>query len=140
LKVGDPQRYALYAGSITLAVALLIYGLAWSRAWQVPGWAIFGWLLASVTGVGFGARLVSLHGTPGSGFMVALGTCILARLFAFAGGAAWAVSRSYEEAIAFLAGLVIGYVPTQVFELVWFASRTKDRNSMPPRLPGTERE
>ena len=112
-----------------MATAAFLVGLAWYLKRPVPAWSLFGWALASGLGVFCGARLVALHGTPGTAFLKALGSCILARLFTFAGGTAWAVSHSMEEALAFLAGVVAGYLPTQIVEMVWFASRTRDRAS-----------
>ena len=109
-------------------MALLLLALAWHLERPVPGWSMLGWLVASVLGTICGARLVSLHGTTGTAFLKAHGSCILARLLTFAGGTAWAFSQSMEGALAFLVGVAAGYLPTQLLEMIWFASRTKNSN------------
>jgi hypothetical protein len=120
-----PLRHAVRSAACALAFGAVVAGLARGFSWPIPVAALVGWALATTLGAGCGARLVALHGTRGAGFLVAHGTCTLARLFAFAGGVGWALSRSSDDALAFIAGLLAGYLPTQVFELVWFARRTK---------------
>jgi hypothetical protein len=108
-------------------VAALLLAWAWYAGRPVPGWSILGWALATSLGAFCGARLILVHGTPGTAFLKVQGSCILARLFTFAGGTAWAFSHSIEEALAFLFGVVAGYLPTQILEMVWFASRTRNQ-------------
>jgi len=135
-----PLRHALQSGACALAFGAAGAGLALRFSRPIPSASVVGWALAASLGAVCGARLVSLHGTRGAGFLVAHGTCTLARLFAFAGGVGWAMTRSTNEAVAFIAGLVAGYLPTQVFELVWFARQTKGRKGRASGLEGTERK
>ena len=139
MKPSAPLRHAALSGACALAFGLIVLGLAPQAYRPVPGFAVFGWALAAVSGAACGARLVSLHGTEGAGFLVALGTCTLARLFAFAGGLGWAWSRGTGEALAFLVGLVAGYLPTQLFEVIWFSRQTKRHGARDAELRGTER-
>ena len=133
-----PLRHAVQSGACALAFGLIVLGLASRMSGPVPVSAILGWALAAVMGAACGALRVAVHGTPGVGFLVVHGTCTLARLFGFAGGVGWALSRSPEEAITFLAGLVAGYLPTQVFELIWFARRARSQSGQAAGLRGTE--
>lgn len=129
MRLSDPLRHAGWAGLAALVAAALVLGLARFWRWPLSAWGLLGWLLATGLGMICGARLVTLHGRPGSAFLIAHGSCILARLFAFAGGTAWAASHSKEEAWAFLVGVAAAYLPIQILELVWFARRTKDGTS-----------
>lgn len=128
MRLEAPLRHAARSAAAAVAVALALLALARYWGQPVPGWSLFGWVLASALGTICGARLVSLHGTPGTAFLKAHGSCILARLFTFAGGTAWAYSQSMEGALAFLVGVAAGYLPTQLLEMIWFASRTKNSN------------
>ena len=129
MRLSVPLRHAARSAAATVVVALLLLALARYLGWPVPGWTVVGWALASTVGVLCGARLVAVHGTPGTAFLKAHGSCILARSLTFAGGTAWAFSQSMEGALAFLIGVAAGYVPTQILELVWFASQTRNLTS-----------
>jgi len=131
LTLSAPLRHAARSALAATLVAVLGLSLAWWLECPVPGWSILGWALAGILGTICGARLVSRHGSPGAAFLKTHISCILARLFTFAGGTAWAFSRSTEEALAFLVGLLAGYLPTQILDMVWFARRTKDITSKP---------
>ena len=126
MRLQAPLRHAVRSAAAAVVVALLLLALARYLERPVPGWSIVGWVLASALGTICGARLVSVHGTPGTAFLKAHGSCILARLFTFAGGTAWAFSQSMEGALAFLVGVAAGFLPTQLLEMIWFASRTKN--------------
>ena len=126
MKLSAPLRHAAWSAAVAVISALLALALAAYLGRSVPGWSVLGWALAGSLGAICGARLISVHGTVGTAFLKAHGSCILARLFTFAGGTAWAFSHSTEEALAFLVGVLAGYLPTQFLEMVWFARRTKD--------------
>jgi len=109
LRLSAPLRHAARSAAAAVVVALLLLALARYLGWPVPGWTVVGWALASTLG--------------------AHGSCILARSLTFAGGTAWAFSQSMEGALAFLIGVAAGYVPTQILEMVWFASQTRNLTS-----------
>ena len=83
-------------------------------------WALSAWAVLSLLGIAGGVALVRWHGTPGVGFVVAMGTAMILRSIAALAllvGALWAGGGAY---VPCLAGLVAGFVPQQVFEIVWF--------------------
>jgi len=65
------------------------------------------------------------HGGEGAGFLVALGTCMLARLFASVAGAAGAALSGMDAVWPYVVGLTAGYLPLQMFELYWFIRRAR---------------
>jgi hypothetical protein len=107
-------------GAITLAVGLAVLPLAISRGAAAVQWGVSGWLIMATTGMAGGVWLVFKHGKQGSGFLVALGTCMLARLFASAAGAFGAAQQGMEAVWPYIVGLCTGYLPLQLFELWWF--------------------
>ena len=78
-----------------------------------------------LVGVAGGAWLATQHGSPGTGFLVAMGTCMLARLFGSAAGAIAAGTHGMGALWPYLAGLGFGFVPLQLFEIGWFMRLTK---------------
>lgn len=102
--------------------------LGWSASPRGEGflrWSMLGWLLMTAIGICGGVWTVRVHGRPGAGFVIAVGSCMLARLFASALGAWGAVRHGMPAVWAYLAGLTVGYVPLQLFELGWFVRRVK---------------
>jgi len=79
-------------------------------------------------GVGGGSWKVSQHGDAGSGFLVATGTCMLARLLLSAAGAFAAATRGPVVTYAYLVGLGAGYFPVQVLQMRWFLKRDRARS------------
>ena len=118
-------RYAIWSGAVTLAAALLILAFAAAEGWAPARWSLLGWAIMAVTGVGGGAWVVRRHGDPGPGFLLALGTCMLARLIASALGAATAAVYGMEAVWPYLAGLVATFLPLQIFEMSWFLRQTR---------------
>lgn len=57
--------------------------------------------------------------------MVALGASMLVRFVTVLGSLAWALAAGGGALRPWFTGFVAGYVPVQVFELVWFARRGK---------------
>jgi hypothetical protein len=106
-------------------LALLPLGLG--RGGLALRWGFTGWAIMAVTGVAGGVWLTRTHGRQGSGFLVALGTCMLARLFASVGGALGAAVRGTDAVWPYLVGLCAGYVPLQLFEVGWFLRLSKVR-------------
>lgn len=113
-------RYAWASGAVALLAGLLSVGFTSPRGPAAIAWAIIGWGVMAVAGVAGGAWTVSRHGRPGSGFLVAIGACMLTRLFAGAAAAGAAASAGMSAVWAFLAGAGVTYVALQVFELSWF--------------------
>lgn len=107
-------------GALTLAVGLALLPWALAHGPVAMQWGVSGWLIMAGTGMAGGVWLVLKHGKQGSGFLVALGTCMLARLFASAAGAFGAAQQGMEAVWPYIVGLIAGYVPLQLFELWWF--------------------
>jgi hypothetical protein len=117
-------RFAAWSGASALIVALALVPLALSRGDVVVRWGLIGWLVTAAAGVGGGAWLISKHGTPGPGFLVALGVCMLARLILFVAGPLAASPLGTEAVWACVIGLFAGYLPAQATEVIWFARAT----------------
>lgn len=84
------------------------------------GWALLGWGSLAAVGLGAGAWLAARHATAGAGFVVALVAGMLARLVAAGAGTAAAAATGGRALAAYLVGLVLGFAPLQVFEMVFF--------------------
>jgi len=129
----SPVRYAR-AALVVAAASLAIGWLALPAALrQQGGWLVLGWAAMSLGHVAGGSWMAARHGRPGSGFLVALGASMFGRfLLAIAGGvAAWFAGEA--AAVAYVAGLGLGFVPLQSLESVWFlrASRARAAASGP---------
>ena len=105
---------------MALSAGLLVGGVAASRGATALAWVLTGWGVMAVAGVAGGAWAVSRHGRPGAGFLVAVGACMLTRLFAGSAAAVAAASVGMQAVWALLAGAGVTYVVLQVFELSWF--------------------
>ena len=113
-------RYGLSGAAIAAVGGSAV--LPWSSASGAESlrWALLGWGLMSFAGLSGGAWLAREHGRPGTGFVVAMGTSMLARLFAAGTSLAGALLSGDGSYRACLVGLAAGYVPLQVFEILWF--------------------
>lgn len=115
-------------GSVATSIAIATLLLPWLQGVEASrlNWALVGWLLAVVSGAAAGAWLSGVHGQVGTAFLLRSGLGLAGRTAAYAGGAtvAWLV-RGEEAVWPFVAGAAAGYLPTQAFEMVWFARRTK---------------
>jgi hypothetical protein len=120
MKASGALRFALLGGAIALASGLVLLPWALAEGPAAVQWGVSGWLIMAVTGLAGGVWLVIKHGKHGSGFLVALGTCMLARLFASAAGAFGAAQQGMEAVWPYIVGLISGYLPLQMFELWWF--------------------
>jgi hypothetical protein len=120
LRAFGAGRFALIGGAIVAAAGAALLPLAIARGTVALQWGLAGWLVMAITGLAGGIWLVWKHGKQGSGFLVALGTCMLARLFASAAGAFGAAMQGMEAVWPYLIGLVAGYIPLQLFEIWWF--------------------
>jgi hypothetical protein len=120
LKSSGAARFGLIGGASALAAAAALLPFAFHEGAVALRWGLSGWLIMSVIGLAGGMWLVLKHGRQGSGFLVALGTCMLARLFASAAGAFGAAAQGMEAVWAYIVGLVAGYLPLQFFEIWWF--------------------
>ena len=118
-------RYAGWSLGSGLLVASIVTLLARSQGRAAIGWGLLGWSVMVLIGVAGGAWLAALHGSSGPRFLVAMGTCMLARLFGAAAGALAAGMHGTRAVLPYLAGLGAGYVPLQLFEIGWFMRRAK---------------
>lgn len=115
----------LWGFTLGAAVAAAAGAIALTPWWIggdpiAAGWAATGFLAMVLPGVAGGAWLAREHGRPGSRFVVALGAGFVARLV-LAAIAAYAAAKAGEGAPSgLLAGLAAGFVPLQVFEVIWF--------------------
>lgn len=116
----SPRAYALRAGLVALlsgacaAAGITLAGVS-GMAWTLAAWAA-----VSLIGIAGGVALARWHGTQGAGFVVAMGTAMILRsivALALLVGALRAGGGAY---VPCLAGLLAGFVPQQVFEIVWF--------------------
>ena len=109
-----------------LAVAGFAAVLPAVNAWwpDATFWAAGGWLALTALGVADGVWLNRQYGSPGSGFMLALVAGILARMVIVGGGAVLAFLSGGNSAWGFLAGVGAGFIPVQVFSMIWFAKMT----------------
>jgi len=115
-----PGLFAAISGPLAVASGIAVYAVAAPRGAEIVRWSMSGWAIMAVVGVASGVWMVRVHGKQGSGFLAAMGTGMLARLFLSAGVALWAAQHGIECVWAFLAGLFTGYLPLQAFEVVWF--------------------
>lgn len=125
-----------YALPCSLLAMLLALGLTWairSRSRDELVFALLGWAVVALTAVVGGSWIANRHGRAGTGFLLALQSCMLARLALAAGGAFVAWKAGDDAVRAFLIGLVVGFLPLQTFEIVWFYRRTQRM-----RLAGAE--
>lgn len=88
-------------------------------------WTLLGFGAAVVPGLGAGMILARRHGQPGPGFLVALGTGILARFVVVLASLAWALRAGDGAYRPWLLGVALGYVPMELFEIVWFHRQGK---------------
>src|SRR5262245_51932028 len=117
---GPAWSYARMSGLVAaLALVALVLAAARGLVALVP-WAVVGWLVPASVGIGGGAVLAARHGSAGPGFLIALVVCILSRLALAVGGALAATTGGGVAVRAFLIGLVVGFLPLQVFEVAWF--------------------
>jgi len=120
LRASGAGTFGLIGGAIAVAAGAALLPIAIAEGAVALQWGISGWLIMAVTGLAGGIWIVNKHGKQGSGFLVALGTCMLARLFASAAGAFGAALQGMEAVWAYIAGLSAGYLPLQLFEIWWF--------------------
>ena len=66
-------RFAIWAGVTTLGSGLAVLALTAPRGAVAVRWGLAAWLVLSAIGVAGGIWLSAKHGTPGSGFLAALG-------------------------------------------------------------------
>lgn len=135
---GRPARYAAGAAAVGAAAGAALWvgaaGFSTGRWWAVAAWA--GMVAAGVAG---GAWLASQYGKAGAGFVLAAGAGMLARAVFVVAGLATAAGRGAGPRNAFVAGLAAGYVPLQVYEIVWFflAGRRSAAAFSSPRNTGS---
>jgi hypothetical protein len=110
-------------GATTAALVGAATLLAWTSGdGRLPAaWAVKGFLATALPGVAGGTWLAREHGRSGSRFVMVLQAGVLTR-FVLAALAAMGAARAGGSAMpASMAGLVAGFLPVMVFEMVWFA-------------------
>lgn len=122
-------RFAVIGGAIAVAAGLALLPAGLARGPETLLWGVLGWSIMAVTGVVGGTWMARKLGGQGAGFLVALGTCMLARLFAAVAGAAGAAMNGLDAVWPYVVGLGAGYVPLQLFEMGWFIRRAKVRSA-----------
>ncbi len=128
-------QYAIRAGLLAvLSGACLFAGIARVDATGMA-WGLSAWGVLSLIGIAGGVALVRSHGTPGVGFVVAMGTAIILRSIAALALLIGSLRTGGGAYVPCLAGLVAGFVPQQVFEIVWFGRvrRADDGRREPTR-------
>ena len=117
---GSARGYALRAATLALGSGALAAAILWplgaSRAW----WLLASWGALSTIGIGGGVALVLRHGSAGPGFVLAMGSAMILRSIAALGLLVGALRAGGGATAACLAGLIAGFVPQQVFEVLWF--------------------
>jgi hypothetical protein len=96
---------------------------------SASAWTLYGFAAMAIPGLVSGAWMVRSHGRPGAGFVLALGTGVTLRVVLLSIVVAVAARQGSAELTQTLAGLAFGFVPLTVFELVWFARRTRPLTS-----------
>ncbi len=122
---GDAGRFATLGGAIAVIIGLLLLPFVAPQGSVALRWSLAGWLLTTSIGVLGGAWIVAQHGTTGPGFLIAFGVCMLARLTALGIGALVSAGRGGEAVGAYLAGLLVGYLPPQAWEMIWLLRATR---------------
>lgn len=117
--------YALQASLLATILGIALMLVLRPQGQAVIGFAMFGWGVIALTAVAGGAWIAGQHGRSGLGFLLALQSCMLARLALAAGGAFVAWQAGGDAVRSFLIGLVVGFIPLQTFEIVWFYRRTQ---------------
>ena len=126
------RRYALGASAVAVAAGAPLWFLIAPRGTLWVVWGGVGWGMLALLSIAGGAWLAAEHGRPGTGFVRALGTGMLARLSAAVVGAIGAARSGEGAAWAYLAGVIAGFVPLQVFEIVWFHREARRLQAGPP--------
>lgn len=114
------NKQFVIGASLVALVPLCLLPWAAGRLGDSLGWTLAAWFLVSLIGVMAGGWVVSQHGKPGNGFLAGLVGGILARMTLAVLGGALAMSSGRAAVVAFLAGVVAGFVPVQIFEVFWF--------------------
>jgi len=123
--MGPGARFALWGGIVAAATGVALVGGAVRMQAPGLGWGVLGWGAAVAPGLTFGTWLARRHGTPGTGFVAALGAGILVRFVTVLGSLAWVLAEGAGAQRIWLAGVLAGYVPLQLFEVAWFVRRSR---------------
>ena len=110
-------------------MAVAFIGTTETRVNDSPAgaWVLAGWGMLALTGVAGGAWLASTHARPGAGFLVALVGGMVLRLTVVATAVSLAALTGGAALRAHLEGLVLGFFPLQVHEVVFFRREARRR-------------
>jgi len=117
---GSAGRYAWRAAVIAIASGALACVLLAPLDFARARFLLASWGALSAIGIAGGAALARWHGSPGPGFVVALGSAMILRSIVALGLLVGALRAGGGAYVPCLAGLIAGFVPQQVFEIVWF--------------------
>jgi hypothetical protein len=121
-------RFVLGSSLVALAAGAVLTVVAGRFGSLAVGYGLAGWLAMALVGTAAGAWAVARHGKPGPGFIVAVGTGMLARVVLAAIGAGVTVARGEGGIYAYFAGVGAGYVPVQMYEMGWFLRQGRARS------------
>lgn len=116
-------RNLLGAAKVALGAAVLLAALL--AAWRPAGagWAWIGFGLMAAVGVVGGAWLARFHGRPDGSFLVAMLSCMAARFVLAPVGMVFAARAGGLAPWVYVAGLAVGFVPLQLFEILFLQRR-----------------
>lgn len=110
----------MIAALVALASLAALSPLALNMWPGAIAWSLSGWLILAAVGAADGVWLNLRYGQAGSGFLLAMVTGMLARMLVVGIGTFLAFRAGEAAPWAFLAGVAAGFVPLQVFEVIWF--------------------
>ena len=120
-----PARFVLSAGAVAFAAAVFVVTAGALYGPTALRFGLLGWALTTTVGVFGGAWLIAHHGKALSPFLIAMATCMLARAVVAGAGALVAVPWGIEAMVPYVGGLLAGYLPVQILEMVWFHRRSR---------------
>jgi len=118
-------RYTMWSGAVVIVAAALLITLARPQGSAAVGWTLLGWSIMALTGVAGGAWMTARLGQSNSRFLVALGACMLSRLFGAAAGALAAAMSGTAAVFSYVIGLSVTFVALQVLEVGWFLRKAR---------------
>ena len=115
---GLVRHYLIRSGAAALAPAVVLTLIFTSRGNEALLFAALGWAPMALIGVAGGGWTASHFGRAGTGFPLAVLTCILLRLLAGLGGLA--LAHVNAQVLPYLAGSLATFAVMLVFEMLWF--------------------
>ena len=120
---GLVRHYLIRSGALALVPAVMLTPIFLPRGTTALLFAGLGWAPMALVGVAGGGWTVSRFGRAGSGFPLAVLTCILLRLLLGLGGLVFA--HVHTQIVPYLAGSLATFAAMQLFEMLWFLRRNR---------------